>query len=259
MKRSAIYSRAPQHCLNCMKLIGIKSINSEELQLPRDSLATAGPPSPNGQRWRQFDRGGGEVPPPRYRPAVPLSLPASLALPPASRWTYRRDGSRSRPPASASASMGSDAVRSVSFTAPPRLPEVNPSQRHDLTACAMRGCRKNEASLKAACGSGSDARPCRLAGLSALEGHYAGVGVGAQRANVRGILSKTAHLSAAFIACRADHAGKAKVVSSSVALRADAYPSHDGSLARIGWPPTSRLLVPASAPSPDREASTESA
>jgi hypothetical protein len=59
----------------------------------------------------------------RHRDIVqrfPLSLPASLALPPASRWTYsRRDGSRSRPPASASASMGSDAVRSVSFTAPP--------------------------------------------------------------------------------------------------------------------------------------------
>ena len=42
------------------------------------------------------------------------------------------------------------------------------------TACARRGCRRNEASLKAACWSGRDARRLSTAGLSALEGHYEG-------------------------------------------------------------------------------------
>jgi hypothetical protein len=82
---------------------------------------------------------------------------------------------------------------------------------------------------------------CRLAGLSALEIYYAGVGVGAQRgANVRGILTKAAHLSAAFIACRADHAGKAKIVSGSVALRPDQHSRKMAPWREMGRSPTRR-------------------
>src|SRR4029077_6070085 len=42
-------------------------------------------------------------------------------------------------------------------------------------ACARRVCRRNEASLKAACGAGAMLVACPLAGLSALEAHYADV------------------------------------------------------------------------------------
>ena len=44
--------------------------------------------------------------------------------------------------------------------------------RRCSTDSARRGCRRNEASLKAACESGAMLAACRLAGLSALETDY---------------------------------------------------------------------------------------
>ena len=48
------------------------------------------------------------------------------------------------------------------------IPTFHAQARASSKACAKLGCRRNEASLKAACGSGAMLVACRLAGLSAL-------------------------------------------------------------------------------------------